>query len=93
MKQDALVEEDTLSKMDTEKVEAAAAQSSLFDFVGLLANPYTIEAIVPGPAVIDGEPVNEGDCSFVTASGRVITIMGRECAMPLYHAAKRGCIR
>ncbi len=76
----------------TDATEQSAADAYLQEFGELLINPSRIDAVVPGPVLIDGEPIDEGHCAVIV-SGKVITVLGRNEAMSLYHAAKRGCIR
>lgn len=76
-----------------DETEESASLTDLHDFGEFLADPSRIDAVVKGPAVINGEPVEEEACAVVLRSGVVVNVLGRNESAALFRAFRVGVAR
>lgn len=92
MKRDALVEDDTLTKLEADAIEQAARQTKLRDFGAVIADPAEIIAVVSPGDLIDGEPIEKGCVGILFRGGKHIVIAEHHQPFPMVHAIRRGCL-
>lgn len=79
--------------LSTDPIVSAAGASDLRDFGALLANPGEIDAVIMGPALINGKPIPESVAAVLMRSGTHIEVLGENEAREMYDAFRNGVCR